>query len=75
MIDTLPPYDPAWDSFDGEACGECRAELPETNQTGFCSEECEARYMNAVLDDANALAKSLAEDAKLAAEWKAGGRR
>lgn len=52
-----------------EFCPVCSAEL--LNEGPFCSPECEAKYIADQKAEADALVKELAEEAALAAEWKA----
>ena len=49
-----------------ETCVTCDVELPETNDTGFCSAACENAYVAAKAREADALCAELAEEARLA---------
>lgn len=52
-------------------CAECSEPLPEDNATGFCCKDHEQRYVARQRAADDAYAQALADEAMLAAEWKA----
>ncbi len=60
--------------FDDEApenCVECDVDLPETNETGFCSKTCEDRYCYVADVDATKFFEDLKLELAMAAHFQA----
>jgi hypothetical protein len=68
----MPREYPAFlDEYPPENCVECDVALPGTNQTGFCSKNCEERYCYASEVDTTRLIEELAFEARMAAHFHA----